>query len=339
MLDFYKYYDLYKEYGIKYMAEKFLFDLHMRKSPPKLKYNFYKNLTPDKYEKELKLWYYRKTGRELDLNNTETFNEKIQWLKLYDSTPLKTKLADKYLVREWIKEKIGEKYLIPLLGVWDKFDDIDFEKLPNQFVLKANHGSGWNIIVKDKTKLDKKMAKKKFDEWLDRNYAFRDFPSEIKDGGYNNFRIETTPEPESPEDKYQIGDHVTFDHVFISSESSVPLIPYMNHGTITRVVPHARNPYLIGNGLGWVNNESITGTLRYLSHPTYRGDSLVDALDQIGDGIPLSDICSGKTYEEVVQNLKNTGKNCFPFSFIPIPPIVVMQKSSDYKLKLHLKIL
>lgn len=172
MLDFYKYYDLYKEYGIKYMAEKFLFDLHMRKSPPKLKYNFYKNLTPDKYEKELKLWYYRKTGRELDLNNTETFNEKIQWLKLYDSTPLKTKLADKYLVREWIKEKIGEKYLIPLLGVWDKFDDIDFEKLPNQFVLKANHGSGWNIIVKDKTKLDKKMAKKKFDEWLDRNYAF-----------------------------------------------------------------------------------------------------------------------------------------------------------------------
>ena len=115
---------------------------------------------------------------------------------------------------------------------------------------------------------------------VDRNYAYRDFPTEIKAGGYNNFSLETTPE--TPQDNYQIGDHVTFDHVFISSESSVPLIPYMNHGTITRIIPDARNPYLIGNGLGWVNNESITGTLRYLSHPTYRGDSLVDALNHIG---------------------------------------------------------
>ena len=121
---------------------------------------------------------------------------------------------------------------------------------------------------------------------VDRNHSYRDFPTEIKAGGYNNFNVETNPEPapepEVPQQNYQVGDHVTFNHVFISSDSSVPLVPYMNHGTITRVVPNARNPYLIGNGLGWVNNESITGTLRYLSHPTYRGDSLVDALSQIG---------------------------------------------------------
>ena len=95
----------------------------------------------------------------------------------------------------------------------------------------------------------------------------------------NNFPPVAQP---TPPQQYQVGDHVQFDHVFISSDSSVPLIPYMNHGTITRIVPHARNPYLIGNGLGWINNESITGMMQYLSHPTYRGDSLVDALVQIG---------------------------------------------------------
>lgn len=116
---------------------------------------------------------------------------------------------------------------------------------------------------------------------VDRNYAYRDFPAEIKAGGFNNFDKET-PEPPDDTMKYKVGDHVTFDHVYISSESSIPLIPYMNHGTITRIVEEARNPYLIGNGLGWVNDESITGTLRYLSNPTYRGDSLVDALTQIG---------------------------------------------------------
>lgn len=121
----------------------------------------------------LKRWYKINTGKTLDLKHPKTFNEKIQWLKLYDSTPLKTKLADKYLVRNWVKEKIGEEYLIPLLGVWKKFDDIDFDKLPNQFVLKTNHGSGMNIIVKDKSKFDKKDAKQKFDKWLKINYAFK----------------------------------------------------------------------------------------------------------------------------------------------------------------------
>lgn len=116
---------------------------------------------------------------------------------------------------------------------------------------------------------------------VDRNYAFRDFPAEIRAGGYNNFE-RPEPNPEPPIMNYKVGDHVTFNHVYISSDSSIPLIPYMNHGTITRVVPNARNPYLIGNGLGWVNNDSITGTLTYLSNPTYRGDSLVDALTQIG---------------------------------------------------------
>lgn len=94
-------------------------------------------------------------------------------MKLYDSTPLKTRLADKYLVRDWVKEKIGEEYLIPLLGVWDSFDEIDFDKLPDQFVLKANHGCGWNIIVRDKSTFDKEEARKQFDIWMHTNFAFK----------------------------------------------------------------------------------------------------------------------------------------------------------------------
>lgn len=143
-----------------------------RLNNPKKDYKFYKNLHPDNYADELKDWYKLQTGEILNLENPKTFNEKIQWIKLYDSTPLKTRLADKYLVRDWVKKQVGEKYLIPLFGVWNKFDDINFDKLPDKFVLKANHGCGWNIIVKNKGKFDKAATKKKLDRWLNTNYAF-----------------------------------------------------------------------------------------------------------------------------------------------------------------------
>ena len=138
------------------------FEYNLCKYMPKIFYPYY-----------LKKWYHKRTGKTLDLKNPKTFSEKIQWLKLYDSTPIKTKLADKYLVRDWIKEKIGEEYLIPLLGVWKKADDINFDTLPNQFVLKCNHGCGYNIIVKDKTKLDIDEAKLKLTTWLKENFAFK----------------------------------------------------------------------------------------------------------------------------------------------------------------------
>ena len=94
-------------------------------------------------------------GYDLDLNNPQTLSEKMMWIRIYDNTPLKTKCADKYEVREYIKEKIGEEYLIPLLGVYDNFDEIDFDNLPNQFVLKCNHGCGYNIIVRNKNNFER----------------------------------------------------------------------------------------------------------------------------------------------------------------------------------------
>lgn len=135
-------------------------------------YDYYASLKPEQYAGELKEWYDHLMGQKLNLDNPRTYNEKLQWLKLYDSTPLKTKLADKYLVRDWVKEKIGEEYLVPLLGVWDSFDEIDFDALPQSFVLKANHGCGWNLIVKDKSQLDLQDAREKFNTWMGLNYAY-----------------------------------------------------------------------------------------------------------------------------------------------------------------------
>lgn len=146
-----------------------------------IEYLYLSNVKKEKYPEVLKKMYKKKIGKELNLENPTSYNEKIQWSKLYDSRPIKTKLSDKYLVRDWIEDKIGQEYLIPLLGVWDQFDEIDFDALPNQFVLKANHGSGWNIIVRDKEKLDKAQAKIKFDKWLKKNFAFYGLEMQYKD--------------------------------------------------------------------------------------------------------------------------------------------------------------
>lgn len=115
--------------------------------------------------------FYREYKYKLDLVDPKTFSEKLQWLKVYDNTPIKTTLSDKYAVREWVKERVGEKYLINLLGVYDSFGEIDFDKLPDKFVIKANHGCGYNILVKDKNKLDKCEACKRVTEWLDTDFS------------------------------------------------------------------------------------------------------------------------------------------------------------------------
>ena len=107
----------------------------------------------------LEVQFERCTGKKLDLDNPKSFNEKIQWLKLYYRNPLMTKCADKIGVRDYIREKIGEEYLVPIIGIYKTPDEIDFETLPNRFVMKVNWGSGQNIIVTDKSKLDVKKAK------------------------------------------------------------------------------------------------------------------------------------------------------------------------------------
>ena len=112
-------------------------------------------------------------GKYINLKNPVEFNEKIQWLKVYYKPPILTKLVDKYAVRPYIEEKIGAKYLNETLGVYTSYNDIDFNSLPNKFVLKGAHGSNYNLIVNDKSKLDLKHVKKLVNKWLSRNYYYR----------------------------------------------------------------------------------------------------------------------------------------------------------------------
>lgn len=109
----------------------------------------------------------------LNLDNPKTFNEKLQWIKLYDHNPLYTKMVDKYEAKEYVGSIIGDEYIIKTLGIWDKFDDIDFNALPNQFVLKCTHDSGGLVICKDKTKLDISSAKRKIEKSLKQDYYMR----------------------------------------------------------------------------------------------------------------------------------------------------------------------
>ena len=143
------------------------------KEPKKYLIWAYGRLLPDNIEndrKYLKKIFKYRMGKELNLDNPKTYSEKLQWIKLYDRNPLYTKLVDKYEVKEYIKEKIGEEYLIPTFGVYNKFDDINFDKLPEQFVIKCTHDSGGIVIVKDKSKFNYKKAKKKINHCLNRNY-------------------------------------------------------------------------------------------------------------------------------------------------------------------------
>lgn len=124
----------------------------------------------------LRLWYRRLTGKNLHLRHPKTYNEKIQWLKLHP-TPQWSMLADKYAVRQFVADRIGEQYLVRLVGnsggVWERPEDIDFDSLPERFVLKCNHGSGYNIVVTDKNAEDIPSVKARLSEWLRQDFSFR----------------------------------------------------------------------------------------------------------------------------------------------------------------------
>jgi len=126
----------------------------------------------------LKIEFKLRTGSKLNIDSPKSFNEKLQWLKLYDRRPEYTMMVDKYEVRKFVARKIGEKYLIPLLGVYNSFDEIDFSKLPDQFVLKPNHTSGNVFICKDKSKIDYALLRKKVNAWMKRRYYWvhREWP-------------------------------------------------------------------------------------------------------------------------------------------------------------------
>lgn len=132
------------------------------------------------------LKYRMRTGKWLNLKNPSGFNEKLQWLKLHDRDPRYSVMADKAEVKKYVAECIGEEYVIPTFGVWDTFEDIDFSKLPEQFVLKCTHDSGGLVICKDKSQLDVESARKRIHKslntsyyWHAREWAYKDIKPRI----------------------------------------------------------------------------------------------------------------------------------------------------------------
>ena len=138
--------------------------------------SFFTRLLPSKWylQRRFKL----QAGYSLNLNNPRTFNEKLQWLKLYDHNPEYSRMVDKYEAKQYVADRIGDEHIIPTLAVYDRVDDIDFDKLPDQFVLKCTHDSGGLVICKEKSKLDRKAAKKKLSKSFHHKYYWdgREWP-------------------------------------------------------------------------------------------------------------------------------------------------------------------
>lgn len=141
----------------------------------------YMSWIPDKLF--LKIYYYTQFKKKLNLKKPKTYNEKLQWLKLNDRNPKYTKLVDKLEVRDYIGENLGEEYLIPLIGVWDTFEEIDFNLLPNQFVIKCTHDSGGVVICKNKSKFNIEKARRKINRSLSKNYYYG-----LKEWPYKNVK-------------------------------------------------------------------------------------------------------------------------------------------------------
>lgn len=155
--------------------------------PDKCMYMYYlrllnkrKNKSYAKIEKEINKDYKQINKRNINWENPQSYTEKINVSKLYCENDLKTQLTDKISVREWIKEKIGEEYLIPILGVYEKFSDINFDLLPDKFVIKCNHDSGSVTLCDNKSNLNLKKLKDKYDYYMSRNFAYLGYEMHYK---------------------------------------------------------------------------------------------------------------------------------------------------------------
>ena len=242
------------------------------------------NVLPDKIY--LNLLYQVRTGRKMDWKNPKSFNEKLNWLKLYDRRPEYVKMADKYEVREYIKEKLGEEYLIPILGVWDSVEEIDFSKLPEQFVLKCTHDSASVVICKDKQQFDKDAAIQKLQHSLGINYFYpsREWPYK-----------EITPRIIA--EQYMVDEsHTELKDYKIYNFHGKPELIQVDFGRFTH---HERNLYTTE----W---EYIDEQIEYPKNPKIqiaKPDNLEEMLDcakKLSEGIPSvrTDFYSinGKTY-------------------------------------------
>ncbi len=201
-------------------------------------------------ESYLKFIFFCRMGKKLNLTNPQTFNEKLQWLKLYDRKPIYTTMVDKYEAKKYVADIIGEEYIIPTLGVWDRFDDIDFDMLPQQFVLKTTHDSGGVVICIDKENFDVGKAKKKINASLKRDYYLsgREWP-------YKNVKPRIIAEKYmEDESEYELKDYKVFN---FNGKAKIIQVDF------NRFVKHMKNLY----STQW---DFINASINYPSQPEHQ---------------------------------------------------------------------
>lgn len=186
----------------------------------------------------LRLKFRKNFGRWPNLRNPQTFNEKLNWLKLHDRNPLYTRMVDKYEAKNYVASIIGDEYIIPTYGVWNRGEDIDFDSLPDKFVLKATHDSGRVIIYRDKSKLDKSKAVREMNESLKRNFfaVTREWPyKNVKPRIIAEKLLETPSNEELAGKGYSHSDNNVYDYKFFCFNGRVKFMKVdfdrqTNHG-------------------------------------------------------------------------------------------------------------
>lgn len=220
----------------------------------------------------LRMLYWIRFGKKLDLEAPQTFNSKLQWLKLYDRRPEYTIMVDKYAAKKWVADRIGEQYVIPTLGVWNHFDEIDFNRLPNRFVLKCTHDSGGLVIVRDKNNLDKRAARHKIEKCLRRNFYYtgREWP-------YKNVPSRIIAEPYlTDESGVELKDYKIFNF------DGTPNLIQVDYG---RFAKHKRNLYTTD----W---KYIEAAIQYPTDPTHqiaepkKLDKMLELAHKLSEGFP-----------------------------------------------------
>lgn len=234
-------------------------------------------LFPDKLY--LKMLFRLRMGYKLNLDNPQTFSEKLQWLKLYNRKPEHTRMVDKYEAKRYVADIIGEEYIIPTFGVWDSVDDIDFDALPNQFVLKCTHDSGGIVICKDKSSLDIKSAKQTLHKGLKRNFYSRN-----REWPYKNVTPRIIAEKYMVDESgYELKDYKFFcfdgepKAMFIATDRGVEGVETkfdffdmdFNHLPFTNGHPNATKP--ISKPIGFEEMKRLAGILSQ-GHPHVRID-------------------------------------------------------------------
>ena len=264
-------------------------------------------------EKYLKRLYRHQMGQELNLDNPQTFSEKLQWLKLYNRKPEYTQMVDKYEAKKYVANIIGEEYIIPTLGVWNKFDDIDFDTLPNQFVLKTTHGGGNTgvVICRDKMTFDKTIAKRKLEKSLksDIYTSFREWPYK----GVNKRIIaekymEVSGQKDLPDYKFFCFNGTPQYCQVIRDRNSNETIDFYdmewNHMPFVGLNP------INQNGVGFVAKNGITPVNKPLEL-----DKMIAICNKLTKGIPFSRIdmyvIKNKTYFGEITFFPASGMGCF----------------------------